>query len=228
MDLIHHALALSHAFFQTIGYGDIHPESDIAKVFCVLYLPLAVVALADAVADIGMINVRRGIRETDFGRVADESLLRDAVRNLKEGDKPNFQPVLTESEFIVDQLLAENLVDSDAVIAIKQQFAYLTRNAKVASGEERTLTTKLVFEEIRERAHRGVNGLLSPGAEALDIMQDEETCCVSFKWANYEDWMSNSWRCRVLAKIDEPNHVDQENKQGTGLKHLNINSFRMM
>ena len=65
---------------QTVGYGDICPESKAAKWFAVVYLPFAVIALADAVADVGMIGVRRSIRETDYGKVSDESLLRDAVR----------------------------------------------------------------------------------------------------------------------------------------------------
>ena len=118
----------------TIGYGDIMPSTTIAKLIANIYLPMGVLALADAVADVQvssplpllslptahgmssstltscnirgmcaraqMIALRRSIRETDFGKLADECLLRDAVR----GDEPKVDSVLTEAEFLVDQL----------------------------------------------------------------------------------------------------------------------------
>ena len=155
-----------------------------------------------------MIGLRRNIRETDFGRVCDESLLRDAMRDYdpeqldKEGNPkpPDFHPKLSEAEFLVDQLLAHGLVDGDAVVAIRKQFEYMVRNAKVRPGEEPKLTTKLVYEEIRGRALRGVDGLLSPGAEALDLEYDRKAGAVTFKWNSYEEWLTNSWQMRVLAK----------------------------
>lgn len=64
----------------TIGYGDISPSTFIGKILAILYLPLAVIALADAVSDVQLIGLRRSIRETDFGKQMDECLLRDSVR----------------------------------------------------------------------------------------------------------------------------------------------------
>jgi len=211
----------------TIGYGDVTPSSPIAKAFGVAYLPIAVVALADAVADLGLIGMRRNIRETDYGKASDESLLRDAVRHVQDGGAPNFHPELTESEFIVDQLLAHSLVDEDAVLAIREQFQHLTRNAKVAKRDEPKLTNRLVFEEIRERAFRGVEGSLSPGAQALDLHLDRKSSTVTFKWSSYEEWLSNSWQMRVLAKAN----ADQEGVVPDGhsqLKTLTLSSFRML
>ena len=40
----------------TIGYGDITPATQTAKIIATLYLPLAVIALADAVSDVQMIG----------------------------------------------------------------------------------------------------------------------------------------------------------------------------
>ena len=119
---------------STIGYGDIYPSTPQAKLVAIIYLPLAVIALADAITDVQMIGTRRAIRETDFGQTADECLLRDAVRDVAQGAPANVEPVLTEAEFLIDQLLANELVDEAAVVAIKRQFAHLTRRAHRAAA----------------------------------------------------------------------------------------------
>ena len=87
---------------STIGYGDISPSTDLGKAVAICYLPLAVIALADAVSDVQMIGTRRTIRETDFSKLIDECLLRDAIR--EDPTQPNIEPVLTEGEFLVDQV----------------------------------------------------------------------------------------------------------------------------
>ena len=79
---------------STIGYGDISPSTNTAKLLAVLYLPMAVIALADFVQDVQLISTRREIRETDFAKVADECLLRDALR---EDGPPNVSPLRSPS-----------------------------------------------------------------------------------------------------------------------------------
>ena len=130
-------------------------ESNMTKLFATFYLPLAVIALADAVSDVQMIGMRRKIRETDYSELADECLLRDAVR--ESTDNPNFMPVLTEAEFLIDQLISNSLVDEAAVAAIRRQFKHLTRRGTFKCEEDRRLTPSLVYEELRERA-RSVRG----------------------------------------------------------------------
>jgi len=171
----------------TIGYGDITPTTQAAKLLAILYLPLAVIALADAVGDVQMIQTRRKIRETDFCKAADECLLRDALRD----EVPNFEPVLNESEFLFDQLKESNLVDSEAVQVINKQFQHLTRRQLVSSADDaRFLNAKMVFEEMRERAKLGKE--LSEGASAHDLNPDG-----TFKWATFEEWHKRSWQVRV-------------------------------
>lgn len=95
-------LAQAVITMSTIGYGDISPSTDLGKAVAICYLPLAVIALADAVSDVQMIGTRRSIRETDFSKLIDECLLRDAIR--EDPTQPNIEPVLTEGEFLVDQV----------------------------------------------------------------------------------------------------------------------------
>lgn len=161
----------------TIGYGDICPSTATAKLLAAFYLPIAVIALADAISDVTMIGKRRAIRETDFGLLVDECLLRDAVR---DGDA-NFSPVLSEAEFLTDQLIANELVDEAAVTVIKRQFRHLTRKGDFVSDEDRQLTARLIYEELAERSQQGK--ALSAGATARDL-----TPSGAFKWKSYEEW----------------------------------------
>jgi voltage-gated potassium channel Kch len=188
----------------TIGYGDITPKTTFAKVLVCLYLPFAVIALADAVADVQMISVRRSIRETDFCQLVDECLLRDATR---DPDAYNVEPVLTESEFLIDQVLANDLVDQAAVSAIIRQFKHLTRHGTFEESEERKLTLELTYEERRLRVQAGQP--ISDEAAAADVGHDGK-----FKWQSFEDWKKNSWQPRVLAKFAEKKGITEAIRAG--------------
>ena len=184
----------------TIGYGDITPESDFARFCATLYLPIAVIALADAVTDVQMIGLRRVIRETDFCKNCDDCLLRDAVR---DAGPPNPRPVLTESEFLVDQLLANELVDGEAVLAIQRQFKHLTRRRIFRPDEQRELTTQMVYAELKERAEQGK--ILSDDASRVDLTPDGK-----FRWSTYQEWFSQSWEPRVAHKGQEEGRAVKE------------------
>ncbi len=74
------SLYFSVITMSTVGYGDLTPTNAVGKVAAVLYLPLAVSALADAISDAGLIKLRRRIRETDYAADADVLLMREAAR----------------------------------------------------------------------------------------------------------------------------------------------------
>jgi len=196
----------------TIGYGDITPSSSMARAVSIAYLPLAVIALADAVSDLQMIGTQRSIRETDFPKLADECLLRDALR--EDPLKPNFTPVLTEAEFLVDQLLANGLVDGEAITVINKQFQAMTSRGGYGPDDARMLTPKLVYEEIKERAAKGKD--LSDGAMQYDMSENGK-----FKWTSFEEWTANSWKPRLMAKAAEMlggEAVQKAKKKQKGIK----------
>jgi len=197
----------------TIGYGDITPSSEMAKALAIAYLPLAVIALADAVSDLQMIGTQRAIRETDFPKLADECLIRDAMR--EDPRKPNFNPVLTEAEFLVDQLLANGLVDKEAITVINKQFQAMTSRGGYGPDEARMLTPKLVFEELKERTGKGKD--LSEGSMKYDLTPEGK-----FKWASFEDWQAGSWRPRLndraIEMLGEAAAVKVQGKKKTGIR----------
>ena len=218
----------------TIGYGDIHPETFRARCLAMIFIPVGLMAVADALADIQMIGLRRQIRETDFGKLADECLLRDATRD-EEADEPNLDPELSEAEFIVDQLISNGLVDGDAIVAIRRQFAHLTRHQEISKDEDRKLTPRLVYEEIRNRIAKGEP--VSRGAEVVDVMMVDPTVSEAlrgahakptFKWKSFHEWKYMSWQVRVKAKHADKKQVRDDRLTDQDKIDVNINQFRMM
>jgi len=186
----------------TIGYGDITPATTTSKILAIIYLPIAVIALADAVSDVSMIGRRREIRETDFSAQADTCLIRDALRDTK----PNMEPVLTEAEFLIDQLVANKLVDEAAVNAIIRQYKHLTRNGNFAADEEPKLTRRLVYEGLRERV--AADKQVSAECLAYDVVDGN-----LFKWASYEEWVKQSWEKRILAQAGDAGSTETKSKR---------------
>ena len=90
--------------------------------------------------------------------------------------------------------LADGLVDSAAVVAITRQFKHLTRRGKF-SDDNRRLTPRLVYEEIRARANDGKE--LSEGASVADLRDH------SFRWKSFDDWKDTSWEARVALAFEE-------------------------
>ena len=113
----------------------------------------------------------------------------------EDASHPNIDPILTEAEFLIDQLVANGLVDEEAVNVINKQFQAMTSRGNFGP-DDRRLTTEQVFEEIRERANK--NKELSEGAALYDLTEDKK-----FKWKSYADWFENSWKARVKEKAIE-------------------------
>eukprot|EP00930_Biecheleria_cincta_P001147 TRINITY_DN10230_c0_g1_i1.p1 TRINITY_DN10230_c0_g1~~TRINITY_DN10230_c0_g1_i1.p1 ORF type:complete len:354 (-),score=31.31 TRINITY_DN10230_c0_g1_i1:97-1158(-) len=145
---------LDSAYFSlitmsTIGYGDLSPASKLGKAMAIVYLPLAVVALADAISRVAAVTTRRTLRRRDYAAVADEMLLRNCVRN---GRNPDFS--LREAEFLVAVLLANDILDSDTLNAIRRQFRNMVRNAEQSDFQNASvppLTPKMAYAELVER-----------------------------------------------------------------------------
>ena len=155
--LVHHLPPAACAYFgvitmSTIGYGDFNPMTKLGKLCAIIYLPLGVTALADALADIAAIRTRRKIREGDYAAVADELLVREAVRHGRNPDE-----TLTEAEFLAAALMANGLIDRETIDAVRRQYRHVVRKALPAGADVTrvvdipALTPGLVYAELRER-----------------------------------------------------------------------------
>ena len=131
----------------TIGYGDITPKSPLPKFFVMLYLPLSVAVLAQALADVSAIGLRRSIRETDYGdKLAEKFLFDECVK------KANADESITEGEFLVTVLMRRQLVDETTIAAIRRQFREIVRHSDdTIPVEERVFDCELLFREKVER-----------------------------------------------------------------------------
>ena len=132
----------------TIGYGDVNFIDH--KWVGMFFLPLAVTALADAVGEIAKISVCKKIQQTDYTAKVDQLLLEEAKGNPHE--------TLTEAEFLISVLKSEALVDDATLLAIRLQFAKITRHNTYAQGEAALLDAKAVFAELVSQGRIGHSG----------------------------------------------------------------------
>ena len=141
---------------STIGFGDASPQGVTGKLLAVLYLPVAVLVLADAVAAASRVAVQRQILETPYETRTEVLLLHEAART------GNADETLTEAEFLISVLTEYSLVDAETINSIRQQFKYVVRYAEVgalngtppergsavySSGRAILLTNELVFRK---------------------------------------------------------------------------------
>jgi len=141
---------------STIGFGDASPQGVTGKLLAVVYLPVAVLVLADAVAAASRVAVQRQILETPY-ETRTEALLRQEAARTGDADE-----TLTEAEFLISVLTEYSLVDAETINSIRQQFKYVVRYAEVgalngtppergsavySSGRAIMLTNELVFRE---------------------------------------------------------------------------------
>lgn len=177
----------------TVGYGDLCPHTTAQKLVAIVYLPLAVTALADALKEVNNIALRRAIRETDYLAVADALLLDEA-----KGDPDE---TLTEAEFLISVLKSHDLVDEPTLMAIRQQFTTLTRRSGAASSTETAvLDSAAVFAELVEhgRVRQRPRGAVA-GLTEFDPVTNEHVPLVNLKAIDggYREWRQYAWLARV-------------------------------
>jgi hypothetical protein len=158
----------------------------------IIYLPLAVTALADALKEVNNIATRRAIRETDYLARVDALLLEEA-----RGDPDE---TLTEAEFLISVLKSHGLVDEPTLTAIRHQFFNLTRHKQWREVDARMLDAQMVFGElvehgrVRQRPRGGVAGLTE-----YDPATREEVPLVNLRAIDggYREWRQYFWLASV-------------------------------
>jgi hypothetical protein len=72
-----------------IGFGDFVPSTPITKALVMIYLPVSVAALAQALTDISAISLRRAVRETDCTRHAASAPTQTRTCARRRGSRPH-------------------------------------------------------------------------------------------------------------------------------------------
>lgn len=178
----------------TIGYGDYTPSTALGKIFVMLYLPISVAALAQALSDVQAITLRRGIRETDYGdRLAGEFLKAECLKNAGDANES-----ITEGEFLVYVLVRRGIVDEQTIAAVRRQFRELVRDGGNPREplETRTFDNKRLFEEklkrgqVRQRAASQAPGARDGSSALVDLRASD---------GGYEEWRSFHWEPLIQA-----------------------------
>jgi hypothetical protein len=226
---------------STIGYGDITPLSPLSRLLTTLWVPIAVIALADTTSEVQMIALRRQLRTTDYGASVEDVMLRDALRNVRHAaeaahesdvyeqqyvERGESSVVLEREEFIqqldivepslsLTEFIVDQLVDRELVdagsIAVIRRQFRHVTRGTTESDSTPVLTPRQAYEEIRERVRKAEP--VSAGAEYMDVeFVAKGKYGGRFKWASYEQWYENSWKVRVAAKGEDVRRAASDSK----------------
>jgi len=191
----------------TIGYGDISGHSAIERLFLIVYLPLAVAALADTLGVVSKIGTARDLIETDFAKRADELLLGEAG-----GEDPNPDETLTEAELLISVLKDKSLVDDLTVNAIRLQFAHITRH-DTSNSDNKVLDDRMVFYEMLSQGRIAQSGPRAPKTtpDGLKV----ETVDLAAADGGFQEWLETYWWPRVFDGKDYGGHQVRLQKMAT-------------
>ena len=180
----------------TIGYGDLAPTTTFGKILVMIYLPLGVASLGQGLNDVSTINLRRSIRETEYGEHLAGSFLRDVCASKKDTEE-----TMTEGEFLVQVLLRRGVVDEVTIAAVRRQFRELVREEHPGDDgplEHRTFDSKRLFLELAKR------GLIQQ-------RNDDQPCGTRAKHhpvvnlrtldGGYQEWHRYHWKPAVEAQM---------------------------
>lgn len=174
------------ATMTTVGFGDLTPAASgvpqpWGELLAILYIPIAVIVLADAVAEVARITLRRQLRESDLAGRLGEYLCTEAAE-LRDPSKP-----LSEAEFLIAVLIERDVVDSQTLMAVRRQYRELSRLGAADDTEvHHELSADAWFRILRQR------GELPPDVTTLAATPD----------GGFGLWYERYWVPSVEARID--------------------------
>ena len=180
----------------TVGFGDLTPTSDADKAFALLYLPLAVTALADALSEIESIKMRRKIRETDHLASPDKLLLAKAAKTR------NSNGSYSEGDFLAQVLIHHGLVDEDTVSAVRRQYAeQFSEMFSSAAMEERrqsvqgvvdTLTGGILAADIKDPSM-----VINAEMVYRELQREGKVEAETVLSGGFKEWFEGEWKAMV-------------------------------
>ena len=194
----------------TIGYGDLAPTSAVGRILIMLYLPIAVASLAQALSDISAINVRRAIRETNYSdKLAAHFLKAECTRTGNRDES------ITEAEFLVSVLLRRDIVDEMTLAAVRRQFRELVRDETddTTPLENRHFDSQRLFGmmvrtgQIRQRPPNMAPGSRTPGYSRAPLVDLRDTVDGGFS-----EWRTYFWEPELEARLPPRKQIESKER----------------
>ena len=207
----------------TVGYGDIVPDDrGISQLLTMVYLPLAVLALADAIGNAKAISIRRAIREKEYSKEMRNLLVREA----SVADTPHF--AMTEAGFLMQVLLEHELVDEETLMSVRHQFKHMIRHENWGPQDPKLFTSRSVFYQLKnegkikqrvvERKRNSgtkLKGVRCKSASAQLRGRPEESSMIRVDLTapdgGYSEWFNKHWTPQVHEKAVEAKAAGERN-----------------
>ena len=128
----------------TVGYGDFSADdagtrAGATRAFFSVFLVVLCVVMSNTVHEMLLISVRRRIRSGESRPDIEAMLLRKARLNPRSMTESS----ITESEYIVEALLNDNLVDRQVLLAIRRQYHWTSCGG---DGNRSTISAEDLYE----------------------------------------------------------------------------------
>lgn len=202
----------------TVGYGDLSPTGPLDRAYYSAFLLLLVCAMSNTVSEIIAINTRRGVRRGKLAQVDIEKLILHKVEDNPFDDE---EPVVTESEYIVESLLQGKLVDKQIIDSVRRAYYWTAVNCQTDQKCIMGINASNIYENwqqrtfskcpssIAETSHIDIEvdnaswwrRMLLTGLGRLQTKALPNTCTSSLSdsryYQSYQAWRKSYWDLRV-------------------------------
>ncbi|KAJ8601633.1 hypothetical protein CTAYLR_008911 [Chrysophaeum taylorii] len=201
----------------TVGYGDYHAGSGGTRAFLSVFLVVLCLVVTKTGSDMYHINVRRRIRRGESQPDIETMLLRKA----RAMPHAKFGYSVSESEYIVEALLKEKLVDRRVLLAVRRRYHWVSS----ADGCRTDITAIDLYEQHRlmckarhhasmsrpmslaRRAFRRAQSLARRVSSIDNSEEDNDRDAASLDWdvsqhpdnETFDEWRRRYWDPKVLA-----------------------------
>lgn len=170
---------------STVGYGDYTPKNSLDRAYYGGFLLALVCVVSNTINEMAAITTQHRVRRGKIARVDIEKVIMRKAR----GDPDGTEPVVTESDFIVEALVKDKLIDETVLTAIRRNYYWTAlRNQDHAMG---VITARCIYTS-------WYNSQRSMPASQFDLASSpQETKEVDDTPWSYETWRHACWEERL-------------------------------
>ncbi|KAJ8601273.1 hypothetical protein CTAYLR_010694 [Chrysophaeum taylorii] len=128
----------------TVGYGDISPERPVDRAVCSVFLLALVCVMSNTISEILVISTRCRVRRGKLARVDVEKIIMNKAQDDPESLE---EPVVTESEYIVEALLQDGLIDKQIIVSIRRAYYWTAYACQNPGNALHGINAKSIYEK---------------------------------------------------------------------------------